>query len=150
MYKPAHNELFEHYSFAKRARYTIPVPNKDLRRFLRHLREGKVALYLPDQHYGMSNSVFAPFFGVMAPTIARTDEFVRLTKCALMPVMFGRKADGYHIEVLPEFEFPTGDKVQDATLLNQWIEKNVELYPEQYLWAHRRFKERPEGDAPIY
>lgn len=98
----------------------------------------------------MSNSVFAPLFGVMAPTISRTDEFVRLTNCALIPVMFGRKPDGYHIEVLPQFDFPVGDKVQDATLLNQWIEKNVELYPEQYLWAHGRFKERPEGEAPIY
>ena len=128
MYKPAHNDLFEHYSFAKRSRYTIPIPNKDLRSFFRYLRKGKIALYLPDQHYGMNNSVFAPFFGVMA----------------------GREADGYHINVQPEIEYPSGDLVQDATTLNGWIEKNVERYPEQYLWAHRRFKERPEGEPPVY
>lgn len=150
MYKPAHNDLFEHYSFAKRSRYTIPVPNRDLRRFLRHIRNGKIALYLPDQHYGMSNSVFAPFFGVMAPTISRTPEFVKMTRCAVIPVIFGRQKDGYHIEVQPEIDYPTGDSVQDATILNEWVEKNVRRYPGQYLWAHRRFKERPEGEPPIY
>ena len=34
--------------------------------------------------------------------------------------------------------------------LNQWIEQAVSQHPEQYLWAHRRFKTRPAGEPKLY
>jgi KDO2-lipid IV(A) lauroyltransferase len=150
MYKPAHNDLFEHYSHLKRARYTVPIPNKNMRPFLTYLRKGGVAFYLPDQHYGFRHSVFAPFFGVQTATIAKTPEFIKITGAAVVPVIFGRKPDGYHIEVQPPVDYPTGDAVADATILNQCIEANIRQYPTQYLWQHRRFKSRPEGEPSIY
>ncbi|MGA1351405.1 MAG: lipid A biosynthesis acyltransferase, partial [Burkholderiaceae bacterium] len=30
------------------------------------------------------------------------------------------------------------------------IEARIEEAPDQYLWAHRRFKTRPEGLEPVY
>jgi lauroyl/myristoyl acyltransferase len=30
------------------------------------------------------------------------------------------------------------------------IEKFILVQPDQYLWAHRRFKNRPEGEADFY
>lgn len=118
MYKLVYNELFEYYSFVKCVCYIILVLNKDLWRFLCYFREGKVVFYLFDQYYGMSNSVFVLFFGVMVFIIVCIDEFVCFMKCVLMFVMFGCKVDGYYIEVLFEFEFFIGDKVQDVMLLN--------------------------------
>ena len=150
MYKPAHNDLFEIYSHLKRARYTKPIPNKSMRPYLQWLRKGGAAFYLPDQHYGDRNSVFAPFFGVETMTIAKTPEFIKLTKAKVLPVMFGRESDGYHIELLPAIEYPSGDVVEDATTLNRWMEKNILKYPTQYLWQHRRFKSRPKGAPSIY
>ena len=150
MYKPAHNDLFEQYSALKRSRYTIPVPNRSIRPFLSHMRKGGVAFYLPDQHYGFRFSVFAPFFGVQTATIAKTPEFINITGAAVIPVLFGRRDDGYHIEVQPALDYPTGDAVMDATLLNQCIENNIRRYPAQYLWQHRRFKSRPQGEPSIY
>lgn len=150
MYKPAHNDLFEQYSALKRSRYTIPVPNRNIRPFLSHMRKGGVAFYLPDQHYGDRFSVFAPFFGVQTSTIAKTPELVKISGAAVIPVLFGRQQDGYHIEVQPPLTYPTGDAVNDATLLNQCVENNIRRYPAQYLWQHRRFKSRPEGEPSIY
>ncbi|HNC70601.1 MAG TPA: lipid A biosynthesis lauroyl acyltransferase, partial [Pseudomonadales bacterium] len=37
-----------------------------------------------------------------------------------------------------------------ATRVNALIETLVRAHPEQYLWAHRRFKTRPPGAAPLY
>ena len=150
MYKPAHNELFEIYSHLKRAQYTKPIPNKTMRPYLQWLRKGGAAFYLPDQHYGDINSVFAPFFGIDTMTIAKTPEFIRLTKARVLPVMFGREQDGYHIQLLPAIDYPSGDVVQDATTLNKLVEDNILKYPTQYLWQHRRFKTRPPGAASIY
>ena len=150
MYKPAHNDLFEIYSYQKRARFLTPIPNKKLRTFLQHLKKGGAAFYLPDQHYGVNHSIFAPFFGIQTSTIAHTPDFVKLTHSAVTPVLFGREADGYHIEIMPALEFPTDDPVKAATLINYWIKQNIRKYPGQYLWQHRRFKHRPEGESPIY
>jgi KDO2-lipid IV(A) lauroyltransferase len=50
----------------------------------------------------------------------------------------------------PLESFPSGDDLVDATRINQLIEKFILLQPDQYLWVHRRFKNRPEGDPDIY
>jgi len=40
--------------------------------------------------------------------------------------------------------------VQDALRINQLIEAQIRKAPEQYLWVHRRFKDRPKGEADVY
>ena len=41
--------------------------------------------------------------------------------------------------------FRVGDGPADAEKLNQIIEAEIMHAPDQYLWAHRRFKTRPPG-----
>jgi KDO2-lipid IV(A) lauroyltransferase len=38
----------------------------------------------------------------------------------------------------------------DVTRMNAFIEDRVREMPPQYLWLHRRFKTRPEGEASLY
>lgn len=152
LYKPNNNPLFEWYTFSKRATYSKPVAAKKLRGFLVHLKRGGSAIYLADQDYGRKHSVFAPFFGIQCATIMRPPEYIEFSGAQLMPVIFGRKDDdsGYYVDVMPPLDYPSGDVVQDATTLNYWVEQNVLRHPDQYLWQHRRFKRRPEGEPPIY
>lgn len=42
------------------------------------------------------------------------------------------------------------DKVAAAGYMNKIIEHEILRAPEQYLWMHRRFKTRPEGEASLY
>jgi len=35
-------------------------------------------------------------------------------------------------------------------MTNQFLEEAIRKYPEQYLWQHRRYKTRPEGEEKIY
>ena len=46
--------------------------------------------------------------------------------------------------------YPSGDDVADASRINAELEKLIRRSPEQYMWSHRRFKTRPEGEAKLY
>ena len=46
--------------------------------------------------------------------------------------------------------YPTGDDYQDACILNRSIEKDIRQQPDQYMWVHRRFKTRPNGEKSLY
>jgi len=58
---------------------------------------------------------------------------------------------GYELVVHPPLEnFPSHDPVADARAQNAELETAVRRSPDQYLWVHRRFKTRPEGEPDVY
>jgi KDO2-lipid IV(A) lauroyltransferase len=58
---------------------------------------------------------------------------------------------GYRLTLLPALEdFPGEDIAADTRRINAVLESLIREQPEQYLWAHRRFKTRPEGMEPVY
>ena len=61
---------------------------------------------------------------------------------------------GYRVRFLPPWaDYPSGVEdggYTDTLRINQWIEGALQECPEQYLWAHRRFKSRPPGAPKLY
>jgi len=120
---------------------------------LRRIKAGNNVWYSPDQDFGRDVSVFAPFFGINAATIKLTAKIARMTGAPVMPLIFHRNPDNrtYTLEYLPALEhFPSGDEVADAAQVNAVIEAAIRRHPEQYLWLHRRFKTRPQGEPGFY
>ncbi len=154
IYKPARNKLFEAVMARSRKRlFDDLLPSSDMRRIVRNLKKGKVVWYAPDQDFGRERSVFAPFFGVPTATLVSTSRLARLSGAPVVPYCSERLpgSTGFLIRLMPALEgFPSGDDVADATRVNQVIEKQVKQVPEQYLWLHKRFKTRPEGEADVY
>ena len=59
--------------------------------------------------------------------------------------------DGYVVRFYPEWkDYPTGDVAADVRTMNAFIEDRVREMPEQYFWAHKRFKTRPPGESSPY
>ncbi|MDC8802290.1 LpxL/LpxP family Kdo(2)-lipid IV(A) lauroyl/palmitoleoyl acyltransferase [Halomonas pacifica] len=152
--RPHDNPLFNRFMARARAPYFDAVLDRhDLRGVVRRLKAGHNVWYSPDQDFGREASVFAPFFGIEAATVRMTSRIARLTGAPVIPLIFHRNPDNrtYTLEYLPPLEdFPGGDEVADATRVNAVIEQAIRKHPEQYLWLHRRFKTRPEGEPGFY
>lgn len=126
---------------------------RDVRGTMKALKNGRSLWYGPDQDYGLGQGLFVPFFGIQAATVYATARFAQKTGAAVVPFSHVRLpgAKGYKITVYPALEdFPVGDDVIDTSRINQLVEEMVLLQPEQYLWVHRRFKNRPEGEVDLY
>lgn len=154
MYKDYDNPVFEWLSQRKRLRHMASLlPHKQVSAFLDNIRQGGVGIYMMDQSASRRHCVFAPFFGIQTATLKTTGDFARITGAVVIPTFFGRLPEGrgYYVEIQPPLDnFPGEDAVADATRLNALTEANILRHPEQYLWQHRRFKHRPEGEAAIY
>ena len=124
-----------------------------MRGMVKALKSGECMWYAADQDYGKKHSVFAPFFGVNAASVKATPRMVKMAKCDAYAVFVRRSSEGKTITIeferLP-VEWPHGDDVQDCAVVNEAIERGVRQAPAQYMWMHRRFKTRPEGEASFY
>ena len=153
MYRKYRNPVMEWAVKGGRLKYACAMfANEDIRATVRHLKKGGFLWYAPDQDMRGKDSVFAPFFGVPASTITATHHLARLSGALVVP-FFHRRLDGggYALRLeAPLDDFPGDDVVADTARVNALIERMVREAPEQYLWAHKRFKTRPPGMPPVY
>jgi KDO2-lipid IV(A) lauroyltransferase len=154
MYRAHKNPLFDFVQRHGREQRLLGVVERDeVRGMLKLLRAGGVVWYAPDQDYGAQRSIFVPLFGVPAATVTATSKFARLGRARVIPFTQERLADGsgYRVVVHPPLaNFPGDSEEADCLRINQWIEQAIRRHPEQYLWAHRRFKTRPPGEPKLY
>lgn len=154
MYRQLKNPVFNRIMTNSRALYSEKtIVRGDPRVMVRSLRKNKVVIYAPDQDMGAKASVYATFFGVNAATVSATARIAKMSGAAVVPVIAKRELDGsYTITVSPALtNFPGGDDIADAQVINDFIEQAVRKTPEQYLWNHRRFKTQPDSKkASLY
>lgn len=154
VYRPLKNPVIEWYQNRSRAQYSGGVISKrDMRSFIRFLRNGGVLWYAPDQDFGARRSVFAPFFGIETATLEATGRLIEMTGCEVMPMfpVFDSKTGKYTVTMYPAMKkIPDENIVQTLTRINAMIEEQIRQAPDQYWWIHRRFKTRPEGEPPFY
>ncbi|MDR2309244.1 MAG: lipid A biosynthesis lauroyl acyltransferase [Paucimonas sp.] len=156
MYREHGNPVFDFVQRRGRERHnldSLAVERDDVRGMLKLLRKGRAIWYAPDQDYGIKQSIFVPLFGIPAATVTATSKFARLGKARVIPFTQKRLEDGsgYRLVVHPPLEgFPGETEEADCLRINQWVEGVLRECPEQYLWAHRRFKSRPEGEPRLY
>ena len=115
------------------------------------LRPGQPLYLLPDMDFGPEESVFVPFYGVPTATVPSLSRFARLGRAKVVPVLPRMTEWGYEVNVLAAWsDFPSHDAVLDTARMNACLQDYIATMPAQYYWVHKRFKTRPEGEAPIY
>lgn len=133
-------------------RMAIAVHFDDLKGLIRALRAGHPIWYAPDQGKRTKQTEILPFFGVPAITNTATSKLAEMTGAPVVPYFGRREPDGtYTLTILPPLEsFPSADPAADAVRINQLIEQQIRLAPQQYLWVHKRFKARGPGYPEVY
>jgi KDO2-lipid IV(A) lauroyltransferase len=153
MYRPHDEPALEWSVRRARERYTLAMfPREALRPAVRHVREGGVLWFAPDQESRRGESVFVPFFGRPAWTLTSTHQLARLTGAAVLPLFHRRTpAGGYELEIgAPLVDFPSADAVADTARVMAVLESLIRREPAQYLWIHQRFKTLPAGEKGPY
>ena len=124
-----------------------------VRQVLRRVRQGWLFMNLPDMDFGRKDSEFIPFFGVPACTLLAPSRMAASMKMQVQPIIVTMLpgGQGYEIECCaPLDNYPSEDAVLDATRFHAWLEERIRANPAQYLWVHKRFKTRPEGEPALY
>ena len=154
MYRANKNLVWEWLQVRGRCHFFDHVIERsDMRQTLSLLKSGGSLWYAPDQDYGRKHSVFAPFFNLPAATIRATSRLARATDAKVLMLSVFRDPSRAHWTLTfdPVLDnFPSGDDVADASRINQLLETHIRVHPAQYLWVHRRFKTRPDGEPSVY
>ncbi|QWK94925.1 LpxL/LpxP family Kdo(2)-lipid IV(A) lauroyl/palmitoleoyl acyltransferasee [Plesiomonas shigelloides] len=155
VYRPNDNPLMDWLQTWGRLRSNkYMIDRKDVKGMIRALRTGEIIWYAPDHDYGPRRSVFVPLFAVdKAATTTGTSILMQAADPALVAFAPIRNKDGsgYRLVISPAIQgFPMDDEVAAAAFMNRVVEKEILRAPGQYMWLHRRFKTRPEGESSLY
>ncbi|WP_028767386.1 LpxL/LpxP family Kdo(2)-lipid IV(A) lauroyl/palmitoleoyl acyltransferase [Shewanella fidelis] len=156
VYRPNNNPCFDYFQLKGRSRggHSL-IHRKNIALMLDSLKNGEFMWYAPDHDYGRRRSTFAPLFAVeKACTTTGTSLLVDNSNCAIVPMTFVRDNDsGQYTLTIKEpliDKFPIGDEHAGACFINKIVEESIMDAPSQYMWLHRRFKNRPEGETSLY
>jgi len=121
------------------------------------MRKGETVGVLMDTNMIPSQGVFVDFFGIQACTASGIARVALKTDAAVVPgfTIWDPALKKYRLRFdSPAKLIRTGnheaDVVANTALFTKIIEDYVRRYPNQWLWVHRRWKTRPEGEAPLY
>ena len=127
------------------------------RGLLQAMHHGDTVGILMDTNMTPPQGVFVPFFGTLACTASGLARVAAHSKAAVLPgfMLWEPRENRYVLHFGPELTlFRTGSPVTDAlantALFTATIESWIRRYPEQWLWVHRRWKTRPEGEDSLY
>ena len=136
----------------------VPIQkNQSARAVLRVLKSRGVVGILADQNTAGEEAVFADFFGVPAATSSGIARMARHTGAPVV-LAYGYWDESirkYRLHYDPAFKLVrTDDDEADIRTytqqFNRGIENCVRRFPDQWFWVHRRWRNRPPGEQPIY
>jgi Kdo2-lipid IVA lauroyltransferase/acyltransferase len=153
------NPLVDEFVNAIRSLHGNRVIHKDdfARGLLTAMHRGETVGILMDTNMTPPQGVFVPYFEVEACTASGMARVALRSGAAVLPgfLVWEAAEKMYVLRFGEELTLVrTGDAeadiVANTALFTATIERYVRRYPEQWLWVHRRWKTRPEGEGKMY
>lgn len=131
--------------------------NESARVMLRVLKEAGTIGILADQNTMPSEGAYVDFFGTAACTTTGLARVALHTDAAVVPgyAYWDENLRKYRLRFEPPVELVrTGDNERDilenTQRFTKVLEEIIRKHPDQWVWIHARWKNRPEAEAPIY
>ena len=156
--RPLDNPYLDRMARDYRTRHGNKAVDKDFARgLIAAMRRGETVGVLMDTNMIASQGVFVGFFGIQACTASGIARVALKTDAAVVPgfTIWDPALKKYRLRFDPAAKLiRTGntpaDVVANTALFTKIIEDYVRRYPDQWLWVHRRWKTRPEGEKGLY
>ncbi|HEV3510878.1 MAG TPA: lysophospholipid acyltransferase family protein [Candidatus Sulfotelmatobacter sp.] len=157
--RPMDNEYLDRMLQSYRTMHGNKVVPKDdfVRGLLAAMKCGETVGILMDTNMTPPQGVFVDFFGIAACTASGLARIALRTDAAVVPgfTIWDETLGKYRLRFDPALELiRTGnleaDIVANTQMFTKVIEDYVRKYPEQWLWVHRRWKTRPQGEEGLY
>jgi len=124
---------------------------------LRALKEGGTLGILADLNTQEREGVFVPFFNHPACTTSGVAWLALRTNALVIPTaaVWNEERQRFFFHGSPPVELVrTGDDKRDVEVntarFTAAIEEMIRAYPDQWLWIHKRWRTRPQGEADLY
>jgi KDO2-lipid IV(A) lauroyltransferase len=153
------NPLVEDFVDKMRTRFGSVTLDKtrSARTMFRVLEHGQLLGILADLNVQEKEGVFVDFFGVPASTTTSIAKLAIKTNAVVLPAfaVWEESKKKYVVYLEPPVEYKPDDNspenIRELTQkITNVVEKYVRLYPEQWLWIHKRWNTRPKGEKGLY
>jgi KDO2-lipid IV(A) lauroyltransferase len=131
--------------------------NESARLMLRVLKEAGTVGILADQNTMPAEGAFVDFFGTPACTTTGLARVALHTGAAVVPgyAYWDENMRKYRLRFEPPVELiRTGnterDVLENTARFTKVIEEIIRKHPEQWVWIHARWKNRPAGEPSLY
>lgn len=157
--RPLDNVYIDRLARRYRTMHGNTTVDKDdfIRGLLSAMKAGETVGILMDTNMTPPQGVFVDFFGIPACTASGLARIALRTDAAVVPgfTIWDPALRKYRLRFDPAAKLVrTGDDdadiVANTAMFTKIIEDYVRRYPDQWLWVHRRWKTRPEGQPALY
>ena len=157
--RPLDNAYLDRFLREYRTMHGNTTVDKDdfVRGLLSAMKGGETVGILMDTNMTPPQGVFVPFFAIPTCTASGLARIALRTDAAVVPgfTVWDSSQQKYVLRFDPALTLVrTGNDDADVTantaLFTKVIEDYVRRYPGQWLWVHRRWKTRPEGEPALY
>lgn len=153
------NRLLDRFVNGIRCMHGNYVLHKDdfARGLITAVRKGEAVGILMDTNMTPPQGIFARFFGIEACTASGLAHVALKTGAAVVPgfLVWEPGENRYVLHFGQELHFARTGQIKDDVLAatqqcNDVLESWIRRYPGQWLWIHRRWKTRPQGEPKLY
>jgi KDO2-lipid IV(A) lauroyltransferase len=128
-----------------------------VRGLLGAMKAGETVGILMDTNMTPPQGVFVDYFGIPACTASGLAKIALRTDASVVPgfTIWDPVLRKYRLRFDPALKLirsgnDEADVVANTAMFTKVIEEYVRKYPDQWLWVHRRWKTRPEGQPALY
>ena len=141
LFRPHNNGFFDRHWQQYLARAGEPIIAKQSagRRLMEdHVQNGGTVLFANDQH--LENSDYLDFMGAPARTAKTAARMALKWGIPLIPAYAVRRSNLFDYDVIFEEAIPPSTATEMTQVANDSLAARVRANPEQYFWAHRRWR----------